>query len=326
MIIVLEGCDGAGKTTLAENLVKEAERRGWEGEVWHRGVPVRHPLEEYELDLEVDYPRTADERARRLIVADRWHLGQLVYGPLYRKDLKDFDTGSAWHVDALLQSLGAVQLIVQPDPDLIKRRLKIRGEDYLQEGHIDYVISAYERQAALWNKSTGVLTTVPTDDDVRQLIDWAECRSARADALIPFTTYVGPRYPDLLLLGERHHNGRRSEMESAKHHRAAFVPYSATSGRWLANAIIESPLKDKAIGLANAGQEDVEKLIDTLDATGNMQIVTLGNAASKILDDLGIEHGAAPHPQYMRRFHYSSGPDYAAAILEVADSKRKVWP
>lgn len=339
MLIVLEGCDGAGKTTLAQQLVKEAELRGWEGEVWHRGVPMRHPLEEYEWDLEQDYARTPAERSRRLLVADRWHLGQLVYGPLYRKDLKDFDLACAWHVDAKLQSLGAVQLIMSPPLEVIRERLAIRGEDYLKEGHVQYVHEAYESMTrcrcdeftgsplscighGFFSRSFSILRESLDDDDVRVLVDTAACRSERVDALTPFSTYVGPRYPEILLLGDRHNGSDRREPEPTDYD-AAFVPYGGTSGRWLCQTIVQTSLHEHNIGVANANQEDVWSLTEALH---HPKIVALGQLAHDALVNRGIVHGWVPHPQFARRFHHDNRSEYAGAILEAATSEEKVVP
>jgi thymidylate kinase len=336
MLIVLEGIDGGGKTSLAENLVKEAELRGWEGEVWHRGVPTRHPLEEYELDLEDDYPRSAEDRRRRLIVCDRWHLGQLVYGPLYRKDLKDFNLGCAWHVDALLQSLGAVQLILSPPLDVALERSFKRGEDYLQREHFEYVHRAYESMVydhghgaewdvghGIFHRSWKILREPPDDHDVTTLLDTAMCRSDRANALWPFSTYIGPRSPDLLLLGDRHGEGPRGLRPDAVHHRAAFVPYGGTSGRWLTECIVQSSLSTRRVGIANSNQEDVEALWHTLDRP---TVVALGAQAEEALLDTAIPHGLVPHPQYMRRFHHHLKKEYVQAILAASISNGKVSP
>ena len=47
MLIVIEGCDGVGKTSLARDL---CERTG--AEYRHLGPPQAHPLEEYVLPLD----------------------------------------------------------------------------------------------------------------------------------------------------------------------------------------------------------------------------------------------------------------------------------
>jgi thymidylate kinase len=319
MILVLEGVDGAGKTTLTQKFVEEAERRRWEVEVWHRGVPERHPLEEYELDLEQDY---AHNRTKRLIVCDRWHLGQVVYGELYRDDAKNSSLGTTWHVDAFLQSLGAVQLILSPPLDLVRKRLAERGEDYLRPEHVEHVHRRYEELGrTTFRRSIEILRDPLTSNDVHLICEVMQCRSERAEALREFPTYVGPRHPDLLLLGEAQGTGPLSA--KLPNHRAAFVPYGGTSGRWLCDTIIDSELSQTRIGIANAGSEDVQKLVGIL---GHPQVVTMGNVADQIVTNLGVEHGSVPHPQYMRRFFNSYAAKYAEAIGLAATKNERVQP
>jgi thymidylate kinase len=319
VLIVLEGVDGAGKTTLAQRMVAAAELRGYEAEIWHRGVPVRHPLQEYELDLELDYGGNTE---RRLIVCDRWHLGQIVYGELYRNDLKDSNLGTTWHVDALLQAYGAMQLVVSPPLDIVKSRLEQRGEDYLQPEHVGYVHQRYEELADFFGKSiTTIRDAELSDSDLNVLMLRAVCRSAASERLRPFGTYVGPRDPELLLLGDAHANGPM--MKDAPPHRAAFVPYGHTSGRWLCDSIVSSPLAFQRVGIANAAQEDVAALLDVL---GQPKVVAMGQVADQRVTDLGIDHGAVPHPQYMRRFFNSYKIQYTKAIAKAADNNEKVQP
>jgi len=72
-IIIVEGPDGAGKTTLVEYLARELGARSW-----HCGVPVDHPMIEY-----MDVAMVGLRREQTLIV-DRFHLGEQVYGPIMR--------------------------------------------------------------------------------------------------------------------------------------------------------------------------------------------------------------------------------------------------
>jgi thymidylate kinase len=311
MLIMLEGCDGAGKTTLANRLVEYAQGRGFTAELWHRGVPERHPLEEYEYDLE-----QADPAIDHLIVMDRWHLGQLVYGGLYR-DENLLGMGGAWHVDALLKRYGAVQLIVSPPLDEIRRRLGVRGEDYLKAEHVEHVWKSYQELAERFDIPT--LECDVDDDDLRVLVDTAHSRAARNEPLRAFSTYVGSRFPEILLVGEKH--GPTKEERAP--HRAAFVPYPSTSGKWLCDAIAgQQVLGTNRIGLVNALQDNVADLVDVL---GQPKVVALGNAAAQECDRLGLLFGQLPHPQYMRRFQNRNAETYAAWIPVAADEQRKVF-
>jgi thymidylate kinase len=315
MIIMLEGTDGAGKSTLGNRLVEYAQKRGFTAELWHRGVPERHPLEEYEYDLE-----QANPPSDHLIVMDRWHLGQLVYGGLYR-DENLLGVSGAWHVNALLERYGAVQFIVSPPLEEIRRRLGVRGEDYLKAEHVEHVWTSYQVLAERFG--IPILACDLDDEDLRVIFDTARARAARTSPLRDFTTYVGPRFPEVLLVGDVH--GPAKEGRAA--HRAAFVPYPSTSGRWLCDAIASHPvLSQKRIGLVNANQgDDIEKLVDIL---GQPQVVALGAEAMSTLGRLEINHGTVPHPQYMRRFRNKTHNEYAESILTVADIENGAiaWP
>lgn len=315
MFILLEGVDGAGKTTLAERLVERAEERGLTGKVWHRGVPVRHPLEEYELDIETDYPQDADTRLSTLVVADRWHLGQLVYGGLYRDENLLGEAG-AWHVDLLLQSIGALQFVVAPPIDVIRRRLEARGEDYLREEHVQRVYDHY-LELVQRTPSLSLITRVNVPDAVLDtMIDQAVLQTEATNQLLRFQTYVGPRFPRILLLGERHSTGAQTARRPA--YRAAFVPYPGTSGRWLSETLVSSTLADQPIGLANAAQENLPQLVRTLNEP---RVVALGRRAAEYCEAVHLEHGIVPHPQFMRRFHAGQRFSYAEAIRHAADEQ-----
>jgi GTPase SAR1 family protein len=310
-IILLEGCDGAGKTTLAERLVEYTRGRGNTAELIHRGVPERHPLEEYEYDLE-----QLDPAANHLLVMDRWHLGQLVYGGLYR-DENLLGLGGAWHVDALLKRYGALQFIVAPPLGEIRRRLGVRGEDYLKAEHVEHVWRTYMDLGHRFD--IPILTDDLDDEDLRVMVDTAFSRAARNEPLRAFSTYVGPRFPEILLVGEKHGPTKKGRAP----HRAAFVPYPSTSGKWLCDAIVsQQVLGTNRIGLVNALQDDIANLVDVL---GQPKIVALGNAAAAECDRLDLSFGQLPHPQYMRRFQNGSVETYAAWIPVAADEQRKVF-
>jgi thymidylate kinase len=74
-LILVEGPDGAGKTTLVDFLVSKM------GDVYQDrcGIPEGPPLREY-LDKAMDgwYAR------KEVVIFDRFHLGEQVYGPIMR--------------------------------------------------------------------------------------------------------------------------------------------------------------------------------------------------------------------------------------------------
>lgn len=318
MIIVLEGCDGAGKTTLAHNLADIARESGIEAEIWHRGVPKRHPLEEYEWDLEQGYPLDPFARAKKLIICDRWHMGQIVYGSIYRPgDDKGLGYGGIWHVDALLRAYGAVQLILSPPVPVMEERVRRNGDDYVQVEHLRSIDASYRVLAEQFIDSVILLEEPVNVHRADGLLQLARARTTQTAPLARFTTYVGPTQPDILLLGhQRNMNKSTGPRATRKVHRASFVPYDGTSGRFLCDTIVSSPvLAEQSIGIANAAEEDVSALIEALHFPA---VVTMGTHAWNLLVQQGITAGGVQHPQYVRRFRKDRQEEYAKAIVAAA--------
>lgn len=128
MIVIIEGPDGSGKTTLAKKVV---ELTG--AEYIHAKKPVRHPLVEYTAPLEPgkDY------------VLDRWHVGEMVYGPIHRGG-SGLTQEQFWAVEQYLDDLGAVIVhCTGPTMDLVAR-LRERGEEP-NAGHLRKEAETFNR-------------------------------------------------------------------------------------------------------------------------------------------------------------------------------------
>ncbi len=136
-IIIVEGVDGAGKSTFIEMIKEEIPDR-FNVISWHCG-PIRDTVEEEYylplLDVEEDF-----------MVSDRWHVGEMIYGPLYRSESK---VEGEWKdkIEKLLDDLGAIKVIMMPSLEEVKRRLADRGEDYLQDKHVEQVYNFYANYA-----------------------------------------------------------------------------------------------------------------------------------------------------------------------------------
>lgn len=131
-IIVLEGIDGSGKSTLAEQILKLSPIKA---SIVHRG-PLKGSVQDELITPLLEVPD--DE----LMICDRWHVGELIYGPIYRgrSQVKGMYERQ---IERILASKAAVRVIVMPPLEVVKQRLEIRGEDYLQPEHVDQVHQAY---------------------------------------------------------------------------------------------------------------------------------------------------------------------------------------
>ena len=306
MLIIVEGTDGTGKTTLIGELRELLEERGGAVEVLHRGPPQEHPLVEYEDALHGYVPGAGQH-----VLCDRWHLGELVYAPLYRdgSELGGQRGAGRRHVELFLQSRGALLVHLTADEDEVHRRLDVRGEDYLKREHVGRTLRAFSdaaKDALTWRvdvHSPYHPVSVPS------LVTAAHEAEQQAAALAPFWGYIGHPRPDVLLVGDR---------ANALGRQLPFLPLNGACSSWLLDALHPWTLR---VGLVNAHEEDVESLWIAL---GRPQVVALGREAQHVLRRDLLPHGAVPHPQYARRFHHRRQTQYAAAIMHAAKTREDV--
>lgn len=302
MLIIAEGIDGSGKTTLIDDLSHEFENP----DIIHRGPLKQHPLEEYELPL-IAY----DPRKDVGVLCDRWHIGELIYGPLYRGQ-SQLTPAMQLHVDCVLERLGALKLIMAPPFEVVQQRISRRGEEFLRPQHQRLVYDAYLEQCTYLDGWTQVSVKYRVETLIRE----AELRATRAEMLMRFPTYVGAFKPKVLLLGDVHGPRRQRRPE----YPWAFVPYRDTSGHFLFEALSSAGFRASDFGVANANQEDVLDLWSALDMP---KIVVLGREAEKSLDQYAepiLEASVVKvmqHPQYVKRFYNTSLQAYGAAFEEV---------
>jgi hypothetical protein len=320
VLIVLEGVDLGGKSALARALDEISHPAA--AVILHQGPP---PLN---VDLVEHYERPLlDPNLLRvirdpddLVILDRWETGELVYGPLYR-DGSRLSLGQALHVDLLLRSLGAVRVLAQPrDVDVVIERHDRIGDDVLKRRDVAVVHGFYEAYAERrgWYRGSArhALSAVNEGpayypDDLLHL---AERQTLDAFEFGGFPSYLGPRWPKALLVGERRADGPRAVPGGWTTH--PFTPLGRNScGQWLLDALESADLLD--VGLANAHEpgQDLVKLWQTL---ARPRLVALGAVASVELRRLGLEHGRVNHPQYERRFRRSQFGSYVKRLREEA--------
>ena len=132
-IIILEGIDGGGKSTLAKTIKILSPIPAT---IVHNGPMKGTVEEEYILPLLRAKP---DE----LLIADRWHLSECVYGALYR-DKSEVGPVTLLAIEALLTKQKAARFIALPPLKIVRERLATRGEEFLKEADIELVHTYYQ--------------------------------------------------------------------------------------------------------------------------------------------------------------------------------------
>lgn len=135
-VLIIEGCDKTGKSSLAKAV---GEMLKWP--VLKFGQPgPRGALVEYQgalLDHEGPF------------VADRFHLGESVYGPIYRHTLgiNQFDVRALEH--QIDERGGGLLVLMEDQPDKIAARFREWDESFAKDGDIVKICDGFERQFSM---------------------------------------------------------------------------------------------------------------------------------------------------------------------------------
>lgn len=325
MLVILEGPDGSGKTTLsraiAELLLRDDPR--CVVDVLHRGPPTQHPLDEYLRPLTRYRPGT-----KQHLILDRWHWGEWVY-PHVRNRPTQLDVASWRAIEDLLERLGAIVVLCTQYHDEYKRVFAERGDPLSELDELPEVERYYLRarlQSILPNLTFN--WSSPVNGDLFSIVARALERDEIAASLRPHSiTYTGPRRPTYLLLGDIRHKYDWEKMipSDPLFWDPAFVPFPRTSGSYLRGAL-ETHFAPNVIGIANAC--DVDDPYALWEALERPPTVALGRRAQSKCRSLGITDAVVPHPQYVRRFHYAKQYEYGRLIAQALQDRGDygAWP
>lgn len=122
MFIVIVGPDGAGKTTLTNQLVKQT---GFETMKWNK------PKDEEEKDrMFQDYCQVLVHKNN--IIFDRFVYCEQVYGTIMR-DKSQLSYSDICHIEYLLSLKGAIIIHCTDELDILWERCVARGESYITD-------------------------------------------------------------------------------------------------------------------------------------------------------------------------------------------------
>lgn len=129
MLIVLEGCDGVGKTTLAKSLALLLD-----AEIIHCNSKTSNNYKFFTDILEVSKHKN--------IIADRFCYGQFVYQKEEERPLRTYSALNTLEIDLL--EAGAKVIYVQAPPEEIKERLRSRGEVLINGLTVEAICEQFE--------------------------------------------------------------------------------------------------------------------------------------------------------------------------------------
>ena len=300
MISVLEGPDLSGKSTAARTLMASGPNR----ELLRQGPPKHNGsiLEQYlgPINARVSTLNTTSVE----LVLDRWHMGELVYGPILRG--KSLLTGQqADYIDMVLQTFGTYFYYVTAPLNILEDRYDIRGDGLIKRDQL----------AEIWFNYDQILQRRP---------HWVMCTPSIPGGILPRTMprmsppnagrYIGPVQPKVLLLGDQRNDQRFI---------FPFVPERASSGHWLMGAMHFADVNHMQVGLMNACEMAPVALFTQWWQLGRPTVISLGNNAwaqwKKAHGDPDSVGFRINHPQFERRFNYTGMETYGRMIKEAMD-------
>jgi thymidylate kinase len=287
VIVILEGPDGCGKTTLANRL---AERFGMR--IHHEGPPPK------DVNLLEHYGRLLDEARGKNVVFDRLALGERIYGPILRGEDRIGEVG--WRLmRRLIDATQAIHvLVIVPFPIAFANwQANHRNELFHKQ---EIFRRVYERYAQLQQheRDHHVVVDFTRPSTYDALI--AVIKSPRNARWLPAGT-IGQWDPKYLLVGDQ--NGRKGPVD---------LPFWSTNGcsGYLHHCLELAGMREHEIALVNS----VNHAGDDNEIIPATEVIALGIKTSNRLTRRSITHRVVPHPQYWMRFHHNKRTEYAALL------------
>ena len=145
MILLFEGPDGAGKSTMIKAVAAEHLAAGYPLEstaIWRAGPFPQDsdPWTEYVLPL-----MSLSASRDWLVLVDRWHVGELVYGPIFRGGSRLSEDQRTW-IDGFLRSMGGVLVHLTASTEELTRRISERGDDMVGPEHVEAIRTGFVRE------------------------------------------------------------------------------------------------------------------------------------------------------------------------------------
>jgi len=154
-IYVIEGPDGAGKSTLAKAIKSDIIKNDPLAEVamLHFGAPKTNPFVEYMSAL-TEWITASQNRPRSYIIIDRFHIGERVYGTMLRKNAV-MTKAQLLAIDDLLDQLEAVKIFAISSDEVMWDSMTRRGDELFGEGDKQLVLQIANFWRAVMNEFKG---------------------------------------------------------------------------------------------------------------------------------------------------------------------------
>jgi len=294
-IIILEGPDGAGKSTIAADLGALGYR------VVHHACP---PSERTESGVFRHWLHRVYAHRKRKVVFDRLHLSDIIYGPMVRGSTPMTERGLDM-LERYYEALDAQVVICLP-PWRVALQNWLRSRDRQLVKHVADFNKVYRGYVDMLFRRRR--NYVRYDYTRHYHLSFAKALVELHGTSLP-DGVVGSQHPRFLVIGER----------SITRLNLPLLDTRGSSG-WLYDAMHEAGYEEHEMTFVNAlAPNKTPQLIERVWFHFNKTptILALGAIAQRLCRDRCLPAESFEHPQFWKRFHVRQRKDYVRRLAQV---------
>lgn len=133
MLIILEGNECNFKTTIANKLSKKLGYQIVKGSSFEQSTCTQDEL----FNKFMEYAQLENT------VLDRFYISNLVYAPIY-KDFSMINNKQQKEIERVLRDNRALMILLDADVEVLKERMRKRGDDYVKEDKLEEINLKYK--------------------------------------------------------------------------------------------------------------------------------------------------------------------------------------
>lgn len=318
-IIVIDGPDACGKTTLAETIKERCEAKGIKYNYIH--ASYRWPKKMF-MYHEAILRRAIKLSQDGIVVIDRLHLSELVYSQVYRN-------GSKWplqhrYFDRLLQKHGALTIICTGEADqVLTWHAEAKGQRHeMYDSGLDSVASKFidlfnQRRSRL---DVWLYNRADYPDVYSRRVFADRCidrinrlRSGQIPAALSDRVYNflgSAETAKYLFVGDELNN-------KGRHQIWPFWEYCYSS-LYLTKALDAIRFDESEAVWMNYNFDGPDiSIYDIIEYNPNLKVISLGFKQGRQIEKQGIDCALVAHPSFSMRFNMKDYEDKLRAVLDA---------
>ena len=272
MKYILEGPDGAGKSTLAEKL----------GSVWHHS---------YYPDRREMFIKTAESLISDAVSIDRLYYSELVYSPIYHKTPQRYGPGQMRMLDRLIWTIGRRIIFCMPSYETCHKAWSSGREEMVSdEEQFKAIYDAYDK-LTFNTPAVKYNWEVETFDELMEKVNDLQMSENKGPGIGHF------KKGNILIVGDQASNPMLGPD-------LPFVHYEGCSP-WFTTQLEYAGVNEKDLYFVNGKTINSfmtdPKFLEELEPS---HIVALGDEAAKWCEVVDVAHKRFEHPSYWKRFRH----------------------